>query len=165
MSELKVHASACNAEPMVQDEEIRRAFVKRLKNALSAANMAEWGAGTRLARIAGTTDKAASKWMNGEAMPGRKNMLAIARALGVRVEWLQYGEGPDRANVNEDIQAKEGGLTYSSESTTTARLLLSRATPKTQKLLQEIIASAEQGQLSEADAQLLHEMYKRIIKK
>lgn len=52
-----------------------------------------------------------------------------------------------------------------SAAASTARSLLSQATPRTQKLLQEIISSAEQGQLTEADAQLLHEMYKRIVKK
>ncbi|MGE8452800.1 MAG: XRE family transcriptional regulator, partial [Pseudomonadales bacterium] len=94
MSELKVHASACDHEPMVQIEEIRNSFVTRLKEALAANQMAEWGAGARLAKMAGVTPKASSKWMNGESMPGSAKMLALAKALSVRVEWLEYGRGP-----------------------------------------------------------------------
>ncbi|MGY5333038.1 S24 family peptidase [Pseudomonas protegens] len=81
---------------MVQIEEIRKAFVQRLKEALAVNNMAEWGAGARLAKMAEVTPKAASKWLNGEAMPGGAKMLALAKALSVRVEWLEYGRGPMR---------------------------------------------------------------------
>lgn len=106
MSELKVHASACNAEPMVHADKLRAAFVKRLKESLAHAGIAEWGAGTRLAKVAGTTDKAASKWLNGESMPGRPNMLSISKALGVRVEWLQHGEGGMTLGSTEDDNHK-----------------------------------------------------------
>ncbi|MBB1614499.1 cI repressor protein [Pseudomonas sp. UMC65] len=81
---------------MVQIEEIRKAFVQRLKEALAANDLAEWGAGARLAKMAGVTPKASSKWMNGEAMPGGAKMLALAKALSVRVEWLEYGRGSMR---------------------------------------------------------------------
>jgi len=105
MSELKVHASACNDEPMVQQEALRIAFAKRLKVALAHAGVAEWGAGRHLADVTGRTPKAASKWINAESMPGRSNMLSIAVALGVRVEWLQYGDGgmlPDSDNQGQE---------------------------------------------------------------
>lgn len=91
MSELKVHASISNNEQMVHVEEIRKKFSARLKKALSMANIAEWGAGVFLAKATGKTPKAASKWMNAETMPGRDSMQAIAKALSVNVEWLQYG--------------------------------------------------------------------------
>jgi phage repressor protein C with HTH and peptisase S24 domain len=93
MSELKVHASACENVPMVQIEDLRAAFVGRLKDALAHNQIPEWGAGARLAKMAGVTPKATSKWMNGESMPGGAKMLAVANALGVRVEWLEYGRG------------------------------------------------------------------------
>lgn len=95
MSELKVHASPCDAEPMVQIEEIRAAFVARLKKALSAHGIDQWGAGARLSEIAKVTPKAASKWLNGEAMPGPAKMKAIAEALDVKIEWLQHGSGDE----------------------------------------------------------------------
>lgn len=93
MSELKVHASACENVPMVQIEDLRAAFVARLKDALADNQIPEWGAGARLAKMAGITPKATSKWLNGESMPGAAKMLAIASGLGVRVEWLEYGRG------------------------------------------------------------------------
>lgn len=99
MSELKVHASACEHEPMVQIEEIRRSFVARLKEALAAEGIPEWGAGVRLAKMAKVTPKACSKWLNGESMPGGAKMLALATALSVRVEWLEYGRGDMREST------------------------------------------------------------------
>lgn len=91
MSELKVHASIGDNELMVQTDKLRIDFSKRLKKALAEAGIAEWGAGSFLAKTTGKTPKAASKWMNAETMPGRDNMLAIAKELRVNVEWLQYG--------------------------------------------------------------------------
>lgn len=86
---------------MVQNEDVRKSFARRLKEALAQAGFAEWGAGARLAGITGATAKAASKWINAESMPGRANMLAIAEWLGVRVEWLQYGEGDMRPSPQQ----------------------------------------------------------------
>lgn len=96
MSELKVHARACDIEPMVQIEEIRTAFSTRLKQSLTAKGIDQWGAGARLAEIAKVTPKAASKWLNGESLPGPAKMQAIASFLGVKIEWLQHasGDGP-----------------------------------------------------------------------
>ena len=95
MSELKVHARSCDAEPMVHIEEIRAAFVARLKKSLSAHGIDQWGAGARLAEIAKVTPKASSKWLNGESLPGPAKMNAIAEALGVKIEWLQHGAGEE----------------------------------------------------------------------
>ncbi|MCJ8207702.1 LexA family transcriptional regulator [Pseudomonas sp. RGM2987] len=80
---------------MVHIEEIRSAFVARLKKALTAHGIDQWGAGARLAEIAKVTPKAASKWLNGESLPGPAKMSAIAAALGVKIEWLQHGAGDD----------------------------------------------------------------------
>ena len=109
MSELKVHARPCDAEPMVQIEEIRAAFVARLKKALSAHGIDQWGAGARLAEIAKVTPKATSKWLNGESMPGPAKMSAIADALGVKIEWLQHGSG-EEPGLPKPVK-DEGGVT------------------------------------------------------
>lgn len=82
---------------MVQNDEIRQAFAERLKTALKKIGQDSWGAGTYLKKVVGVTDKAASKWLNAEAMPGRANMLTLADHLGVRIEWLQYGYGEPEA--------------------------------------------------------------------
>lgn len=92
---------------MVQHDDFRHAFSQRLKAALAVKGIDAWGAGARLAKVAGVTPKAASKWLNGEAIPGPSKMLAIAAELGVRREWLQFEEGqmvadlPD-ADANAD---------------------------------------------------------------
>jgi phage repressor protein C with HTH and peptisase S24 domain len=106
MSELKVHARACDIEPMVQIEEIRAAFVSRLKKSLAAHGIDQWGAGARLAEIAKVTPKASSKWLNGESMPGPAKMQSIADALQVKVEWLQHGagEGPALSHMADTAQ-------------------------------------------------------------
>lgn len=106
MSELKVHASACDSEPMVQIEDIRAAFVARLRKSLSAKGVDEWGAGARLAEVTKVTPKAASKWLNGESMPGPAKMRAIADFLGVKIEWLQFGSAqyPLKGEVGADDQ-------------------------------------------------------------
>jgi transcriptional regulator with XRE-family HTH domain len=95
MSELKVHASACDIERMVHIEDIRAAFVARIKKALSAKGVDEWGAGARLAEVTKVTPKAVSKWLNGESMPGPAKMRAIADFLDVKIEWLQFGSGEE----------------------------------------------------------------------
>jgi len=87
---------------MVQSEDVRGPFVDRLKQAAQQKGIPEWGLGARLAAIAGTTAKAASKWLNQESMPGRANLEAIASALSVRAEWLQYGIGAPQANGAEE---------------------------------------------------------------
>lgn len=104
MSELKVQAIACEIEPMVQIEEIRADFSARLKKALASQGIHQWGAGARLAKITAVTPKAASKWLNGEAIPGAAKLQALADALDVRAEWLQYGsgEGPGVFEENPD---------------------------------------------------------------
>lgn len=84
---------------MVQIEEIRNSFVARLKQSLVEAGIPEWGAGVRLAKMAKVTPKACSKWLNGESMPGGAKMLALATALNVRVEWLEYGRGEMRESA------------------------------------------------------------------
>lgn len=93
MSELKVHASACEHELMVQTEEIRASFVSRLKEAMEDNDIPAWGGGKQLAKLVGVTEKAISKWLNAESMPGRANMHTLASRLNVRVEWLQHGSG------------------------------------------------------------------------
>jgi len=114
MSELKVHASACDSEPMVQIEDIRASFASRLKSSLASQGIDSWGAGARLAKIAEVTPKAASKWLNGESMPGPAKMQAIADALKVRIEWLQHGSGDGPAVLNNTVSRTAQEATPSS---------------------------------------------------
>ncbi|MFV3368435.1 S24 family peptidase [Pseudomonas sp. NY15435] len=92
---------------MVQSSNIRQAFVARLKQASASAGIPDWGLGARLADIAKVTPKAASKWLNMESMPGRSNMQAMASAFGVRVEWLEYGQGEMRDGAETPAPAAQ----------------------------------------------------------
>lgn len=98
MSELKVHASVCRIEPMVQIEELRAAFATRLKKALAENHVEPWGAGVRLSKMTGVTPKAASKWLNGEAIPGPAKMKALSEGLNTSLSWLQNGAEEPHAN-------------------------------------------------------------------
>ena len=115
MSELKVHASACDIEPMVHIDEIRAAFSARLKKALAANDIPTWGAGARLAEIAKVTPKAASKWLNSESIPSGAKMLTLATALKVRVEWLEYGKGgmtEETSGFDANVEPIAGPVRY-----------------------------------------------------
>jgi phage repressor protein C with HTH and peptisase S24 domain len=91
---------------MVQINDLRAAFTARLKKALAAKGIPEWGAGARLKEVADVTPKAASKWLNAESMPGAAKMKAIADFLEVKIEWLQFGSGeyPLKGTVSAEHQ-------------------------------------------------------------
>ncbi|KKY51476.1 repressor protein c2 [Pseudomonas amygdali pv. tabaci str. ATCC 11528] len=76
---------------MVQIEELRAAFAARLKKALADNHVETWGAGVRLSKMTGVTPKAASKWLNGEAIPGPAKMRALSEGLNTPLGWLQNG--------------------------------------------------------------------------
>lgn len=97
---------------MVQTEKIRQEFAKRLRKALSQSQhgIEGRGAGVYLAGITKVTQKATSKWLNGETMPGRQNMKVIADTLEVRAEWLEYGEGPMHVDASSKAADKENNV-------------------------------------------------------
>jgi transcriptional regulator with XRE-family HTH domain len=103
LAELKVLASWLRIEPMVHADDLRAGFSDRLKKALADSGISQWGAQARLAKEVGVTPKAASKWVNGETVPGPLKLMHIANWLNVRREWLQYGEGEMRRMVNQAV--------------------------------------------------------------
>ncbi|WP_414430826.1 helix-turn-helix domain-containing protein [Alcanivorax sp. IL3] len=103
-------------EPMVHTEEnAKEEFARRLKAAAKEAGHEARGLGTFLAKITGTTPKAASKWLGGESIPRPDKLLVIARKLGVSQQWLQYGE-PDNFRINEETATyQQGNVQYAGE--------------------------------------------------
>ncbi len=93
---------------MVQHDDFRIAFSQRLKAALAKNGIDAWGAGARLAKIANVTPKAASKWLNAEAMPGPEKMAALCKELRIRREWLQFDEGPMQAAEGAGANVEPG---------------------------------------------------------
>ncbi|WP_106419153.1 helix-turn-helix domain-containing protein [Salinicola tamaricis] len=65
--------------------------------------------GARLAQAVRVTPKAASKWINGEARPSHAKKVALARWLGVREAWLDYGQG----RMLRDEEEREGRVSTS----------------------------------------------------
>ncbi|MGQ7247570.1 LexA family protein [Halomonas sp. V046] len=111
---LTVPARQSIIERMVQSNKqvLRDEFAARLRRALVNAHVQPHGSGVFLKEAAGVTPKAASKWLNAESTPGVDKMPAIARALGVRTEWLHYGEGEmlESSNVAEHPAFKESNV-------------------------------------------------------
>lgn len=162
---------------MVQADEMRKAFVARLKIALAANEIPERGAGARLAEIVKSTPKATSKWLNAESMPRGTNMRTVAEALKVRAEWLEYGVPPMREGDSNSFDAwigervREAGnahLGAASKATEVVHLnpsaqsLMAIASPRSQEALARIIEAAECGRLSEEDIILLERIASKI---
>jgi len=90
----------------------REAFAHRLKEALM--RIGDDGASpTRLAREfnrrypgAPITLHATRKWLNGEALPAQDKLRVLAEWLGLKADWLRFGEAGSRTAI---YQASEGG--------------------------------------------------------
>ncbi|NMY04612.1 helix-turn-helix domain-containing protein [Pseudomonas sp. WS 5059] len=133
---------------------MRAAFASRLKKSVAAKGIDQWGAGARLAEIAKVTPKAASKWLNGESIPGPAKMQAIASFLGVRIEWLQHasGEGPD-APADAAVMDQE------STAADKIRAMLSGKNLGGDKL-RKLLAIAEDDDVEAAGGVLVHDAYR-----
>lgn len=145
---------------MVHADELRAQFTKRLKEAIADYGIAEWGAGVRLAEIAGVTPKAASKWLNQESTPGPAKMLALCAVLGVRREWLEYGEGEKRPGTRYTVQVKEDTAGQAVQKQ--AENLFGLATPRSRTALERIASAAEAGRITEEDLLLLERIAERF---
>lgn len=158
MSVLIVHASLRDIEPMVHIETLRQEFSSRLKEAMTDNGIALWGAGVRLAKIAGVTPKAANKWLNAETIPAPDKMHALCVAFGVRREWLEYGEGHKKPNYSkqqpDDVQV--------SETLDALYALRGKVTPRSRKALDSIEKAANEGRLTEDDVLLLERIAQRF---
>ncbi len=103
--QLTVAQVMCNHQPMVETQEIRDDFSLRLNQALDKTPGVRAARGRNVDLYEGikghpsakASKQATHKWLNGESMPSRANMIAIADWLNVRVEWLAHGEGEMRA--------------------------------------------------------------------
>lgn len=114
---------------MVETQEIRDAFAARLNQALDGKNGVRKGRGRNVDFYEGmrahpsfsASTQATHKWLKAESMPGRANMMAIAEWLGVRVEWLQYGEGnphqpsPEPARAGQAEEESEPRIPHESD--------------------------------------------------
>ncbi|MGJ8518062.1 XRE family transcriptional regulator [Carnimonas bestiolae] len=125
--ELKVSATPLIIEPMVREDrqKWRDEFASRLRAALNRKEISEHGSGVYLKRLTGVSDKAASKWLNGESIPSDAKIASIARELGVTIEWLRYGRGTSSAKIENELTLRKMELVeQASEPITPDEVLL-----------------------------------------
>lgn len=91
-------------------------------------------------------------------------MLAIAEWLGVRVEWLQYGEGEMRPG---DPQSQDVATLTLAENSLLAdlRQAHSKASPASQAVISRMIGMAERGELDDDAWRLVGELLTRLAGK
>lgn len=91
---------------MIDKQEMRTQFSARLHEALDDAAIRKHGRGSdileRLKRSkVMKTPQAASKWLNGGAIPEADTMAILSEWLNVRREWLEYGT-PPKSLINRE---------------------------------------------------------------
>ncbi len=67
----------------------RAEFAKRIETLIKTV-----GSGNALAAAAKVSEGVIRKWKVGESDPSRENLISLAKAAGVCIEWLATGEGP-----------------------------------------------------------------------
>lgn len=102
---------------MVDTQKIRDEFAARLNKALDDVPSVRPARGRNtdlheLLRANGlsSSKQATHKWLRAEAMPEKDNMRLIARVLGVRAEWLEYGHGDMHSSGTENAEEKESNV-------------------------------------------------------
>ncbi len=111
--------------------------------------------GARLAQAVRVTPKAASKWINGEARPSHAKKVALARWLGVREAWLDYGQG----RMLRDEEEREAEYPRPPVNT----LRVAEPSPvRAAQTLSLIEAAVQAGELEDADLLLLEQLVQRL---
>lgn len=152
----------CNHQLMVETQEIRDAFVARLNSALDQVPGVRPGRGRNVDLYEGIKDhlsakaskQATHKWLRGESMPSRGNMIAIADWLKVRVEWLAHGEGEMR--YTGSMPQKQ------SELLAAGMAIFNKVTPRSQALIEQISELDAQGKLTDDDIKALQQIIRRF---
>ena len=77
-------------------------FGRRMNVAIERA-----GGATKMAEKAGVSGSVLRKWRSGQSEPTRSNLIRIAVASDVSVEWLATGNGtPDHPSPSSDLDPK-----------------------------------------------------------
>ena len=83
---------------------LRDEFAARLKESLEDTDIPRNQWARTMARWLGKKEDNpmfARKWLNGDSLPLKENLQELARQLGVRAEWLEYGIGQKQALAPE----------------------------------------------------------------
>ncbi|MFL9510762.1 hypothetical protein ACKEN5_16665 [Acinetobacter baumannii] len=91
-----------------QVDSVKQEFAKRLHKALDAAGYPVRGRARILSREFNISDKGASKWLNGDAIPETSKIPHLAKFLKVNAEWLLTGmDLTPLAQPNQGIEKLE----------------------------------------------------------
>ncbi len=82
-------------------EEIRSAFVPRLRQAFDDASNAE------IARRLNTSDATIKNYMDAKRLPLAEMLIEIARVTGINLHWLLTGQGPQRVEKGSELLTPE----------------------------------------------------------
>lgn len=77
----------------IKTDEAKLAFAQRLNEAMESCGHQLRGRARLLSKQFMVSDKAASKWLKGEAIPETSKIPELSRFLGVNGEWLLSGSG------------------------------------------------------------------------
>lgn len=86
-----------------QVDKVKEEFAKRLHKSMDLQNYPLRGRARILSKEFGISDKAASKWLNGEAIPETSKIPLLANFLNISSEWLLSGKKGEEISLNKDI--------------------------------------------------------------
>lgn len=135
---------------------------RRLDRAIKANGMSYADFGRLIAAKEGPDSKIGSQTVFHWRRTGkisRARLMMICEVLGIPLEDLLY----DHTTKIVGINGKE--VTLSHVDMVRARKMMSKASPKSQSKLQDIIHKAESGQLDEQDVDTLHQIAERLASK
>jgi transcriptional regulator with XRE-family HTH domain len=119
-------------------------FASRLKEALDDVGQnSGHGAGSDLARRFRVSAVSANAWLNGTNMPTPERARQLAAYLGVRFEWLYFGQLPKRG-IADASSVYDGDLGLTPHELDVVRKY--RVAPKTmQSIVDDVLDAATGG--------------------
>ena len=98
-----------------QVDKIKEEFAIRLQQAMDSKNYPLRGRARILSKEFDISDKAASKWLNGEAIPETSKIPILARFLDTTSEWLLSGEMQDKEKTIHSNKSIEDDINKTCE--------------------------------------------------
>lgn len=155
---------------MVESQEIRDGFCRRLHTALDEMPGIRPSRGRNtdfhaaLVRNGFTIKvQATHKWLSGESKPDDSHVRLLAKWLGVRTEWLEYGVGSMRETPSFDHDAMvEKEERRDERRIARAKALVAVASTRSREVVARIVRAAEEGRLTESDLNLLDTITARL---
>lgn len=90
-----------------QADKVKEEFAKRLHQGMDSEGYPIRGRARILSRQFSISDKGASKWLNGDAIPETSKIPLIAEFLKINSEWLLSGTGEMLIDNNKNLITKE----------------------------------------------------------